>query len=297
MPVTERVIDISGAAASLSVSRGQLAIKTDSGKTTVPLVDIAALVVSHPSVTYSQAVLSGIAREGGTFIACDEKHMPLAMLLPLVGHYVQAERMAMQATISVPLKKQLWKQLVQRKIKAQGAVLQEFRGEDHGFGLMAGKVRSGDPDNMEAQAARRYWTALFGKEFRRRREAPDQNRLLNYGYAVLRGLVARAVCASGLHPSMGLHHHNRYDSFCLADDLMEPFRPLVDMTVAGIVQEHSTDVALDPEFKRLIIRNIVDRRFRLGQESRSLFTVLSVLSNSLYEVMAGKRKRLAWPEE
>jgi hypothetical protein len=184
------------------------------------------------------------------FIVSNEKHLPAAMLLPLSTHSTQTERFARQAAVSLPTRKRAWQQIVQAKLRAQARLLEETTGADQGLHVMAGRVRSGDPDNLEAQAARVYWPALFGKEasgeaFRRDPEGEGINVHLNYGYAVLRAIVARALCASGLHPSLGVHHHNRYDTFCLADDLMEPFRPLVDRVVAGL--RHSRLPSSDEE--------------------------------------------------
>jgi CRISPR-associated endonuclease Cas1 subtype II len=211
----------------------------DTQRQTIPFADIAVLVTSHPQISFTQAVLAGLAAAGGMFIVSNEKHMPAAMLLPLSTHSTQTERFARQAAVSLPTRKRAWQQIVQAKLRVQARLLQETAGADQGLLLMAGKVRSGDPDNLEAQAARIYWQALFGKDapgksFRRDPKGEGINVHLNYGYAVLRAIVARALCASGLHPSLGVHHHNRYDTFCLADDLMEPFRPLVDRVVAGL---------------------------------------------------------------
>jgi CRISPR-associated protein Cas1 len=211
----------------------------DTETQTIPFADIAVLVTSHPQISFTQAVLAGLAAAGGTFIVSNEKHLPAAMLLPLSTHSTQTERFARQAAVSLPTRKRAWQQIVQAKLRAQARLLEETTGADQGLRQMAARVRSGDPDNLEAQAARIYWQALFGKDasaepFRRDPEGEGINAHLNYGYAVLRAIVARALCASGLHPSLGVHHHNRYDTFCLADDLMEPFRPLVDRVVARL---------------------------------------------------------------
>jgi CRISPR-associated protein Cas1 len=160
---------------------------------------------------------------------------------------------------------------------------------------LAATVKSGDPANVEAEASRRYWPALFGARFRRNRDAEDENRLLNYGYAVLRAIVARAVCAAGLHPSLGLHHHNRYDSFRLADDLMEPFRPIVDRIVFAYCQEHGAKTPLDKDAKAVIIGSLLGR-FTVEGESRTLFDIAARVSARLVEVFAGKTKTFRFPE-
>ncbi len=155
------------------------------------------------------------------------------MLLPLVTHSLQAERFAAQARLAAPVRKRAWQQIVQAKITAQGRLLKERTHNDHGLDAIAKSVKSGDTANVEARAARIYWGKLFGETvFRRDADGDGLNACLNYGYAILRAVVARSLCGAGLHPSLGIHHHNRYDAFCLADDLMEPFRPLVDREVA-----------------------------------------------------------------
>ena len=294
--MTERILDFSEEAVFLHVRYDQLVIeRDDKPETTVPLEEIAALCVSNPQVRFSHAVLSGLAAKGGVFVVCNEKHLPIGMMLPLTGHTTQTERFSQQAGASIPTCKRLWQQLVKAKISAQGRALQELRGKDEGLFALASRVKSGDSENLEAQASRRYWSALFGDSFRRDREAEDQNRHLNYGYAILRAIVARAICAAGLHPSLGVHHHNRYDSFCLADDLMEPFRPLVDKAVAKWIETHDPKASFDRETKAAILSALTGR-FDLEGESRTLFDVSSRLASSLALVFAGERQDLILPE-
>lgn len=293
----ERIIDISDEPARLRVRGGLLVIEhPDADEATVPLAEIAALVVSNPRVRYSQAVLAGLAKNGSVMVACDERHMPVAMLLPLDAHYVQAERFALQADASKPFKKRIWQQIVRSKIRAQAAVLQELRGHDGDLSALVDKVRSGDPHNVEARAARRYWPMLFDDpDFRRDHESEDHNRHLNYGYAVLRAAVARALCACGLHPSLGLHHHNRYDAFCLADDLMEPFRPLVDRAVAMLVEQLGPGLSLDRDAKGSLLEALTGR-VELRGESRALFDVLARTAHSLASAYETGRKEILLPD-
>lgn len=295
--MTDRVIDISELGVRLSIRLEQLVIQRhDEPEMTTPLEELAVLIVSHKGVVYTHAVLAELARAGGVFVACDDRHLPVAMMLPVAGHHLQCERFAQQAAASKPIQKRLWQQLVQSKVALQGRVLRDLRGHDHGLLAMAGRVRSGDAENIEGQASRRYWPALFDNpSFRRDREAEDQNRLLNYGYAVLRAMVARAVCASGLHPSLGLHHHNRYDAFPLADDLMEPFRPLVDRAVVLVVDERGPDAPLDRETKTALVSALTGR-FDIEGEARSLSDILHRLAASLAQVYAGERKDLLLPD-
>jgi len=294
--MTERIIDISELGARLSVRLDQLVIRRDDHpEVTTPLEELGVLIVSHKGVIYTHAVLAELAARGGVFVACDDRHLPVAMMIPLEGHHLQSERFAQQAAASKPTQKRLWQQLVQAKVALQGRVLRDFRGSDHGLLRLAGEVRSGDSDNVEAQASRRYWQFLFDDpNFRRDREAEDQNRLLNYGYAVLRAMVARAICAAGLHPSLGIHHHNRYDAFPLADDLMEPYRPIVDRAVVLVVDAYGPQVELNREVKGMIVGALMTR-FDVDGEARTLWDILFRMAASLAQVYAGERKELLLP--
>jgi CRISPR-associated protein Cas1 len=261
---------------------------------TVPLTDIAALIVSHPQVSFTHAVLAGLAEAGAIFVACNPKHMPAAMLLPLASHSTQTERFAQQAALSQPARKQMWQQIVRAKILAQARLVEERAGRDFGLLPMASRVRSGDAGNLESQAARIYWPALFG-DFHRDPEGEGVNACLNYGYAVLRAVVARALCGAGLHPSLGVHHHNRYDAFCLADDLMEPFRPLVDRVVAGLHDQRGPSLAVDKDSKAAIIQGLL-QRYVGESESRTLFDWAARAASSLAAVIEGREEKLAIPE-
>lgn len=290
--MTDHIIDLSEGAAYLSVRNRQLVIKRGEVSASFPLVEIAALVLAHPQVSMSQAVLSGLAEGGAVVVVCDGRRMPCGMLLPLAGNFVQTERMAAQVQSTLPLRKRLWRQLVRAKVRAQGRLLETLHGDDRGLAALAGRVQSGDATNVEAQAARRYWPALFGDPaFRRDPGAEDQNRMLNYGYAVLRGIVARAICAAGLHPSLGLHHHNRYDAFCLASDLMEPYRPLVDRAVAELLAEHAPDAPLNKDIKSVLVGGLTGRVL-LEDQQRTLFDVAARCATSLVAAYGGQRKSL-----
>lgn len=295
--MTEKIIDISTDPARLSVRHSQLVIeRNDAQPVTVPLEELAVLVISHPAVLLSQPVMSGLCANGGVLIVCDAHRLPIGMMLPLQGHHLQSERFAQQADASLPVRKRAWQDLVQAKIRAQGRLLADLYGDDSGLRAMAERVRSGDADNLEGLASRRYWPALFANPaFRRNREGDDQNRLLNYGYAVLRAIVARAICAAGLHPSLGLHHHNRYDAFPLADDLMEPFRPVVDRAVVRFVAEHDGDTDLTPQAKAALISALMGR-FDVQGEARTLFDAATRLVVSLAAMFAGDAKQLTIPD-
>lgn len=294
--MTDRIIEISESPARLRVSNRLLVI--EAGGCTVdeiPLSDIAVLLVSHPQVTYTQAVLSGLAAVGASFVACDNRGLPVGHLLPLFGNYVQTERFAHQIAARKPVRKRLWQEIVRAKIQAQASVLRSLHDADDGLALLANRVRSGDPDNVEAQASRLYWTRLFSDtRFRRDPAAHDQNRYLNYGYAVLRGIVARATVAAGLHPSIGIHHHNRYNPYCLADDLMEPFRPLVDRTAAKIVAEWGPTLSMKPDVKQELIEPLLCR-YNAGTEERTLFDLANRNASAALKRFKGEKGTFLWP--
>jgi CRISPR-associated protein Cas1 len=320
--MTNRVLDLADRPARLSVRNSLLVVSFPSGsrdeqsanptpapegktyrcerlgrsdEPTIPLEDIAVLIVSHPQISFSHAVLSGLASTGGIFVTCNEKHMPIAMLLPLATHSLQAERFAAQAAMPLPAKKRIWKQIVKAKITAQARLLAERTGRDRELPALAARVRSGDPENIEAQAARIYWPTLFGSsQFRRDTDGDGLNACLNYGYAIIRAITARALCAAGLHPCLGIHHHNRYDPFCLADDLMEPFRPIADRQAVKLADARGQDLEFDRDAKKTILEAL-SGRFAAGGESRSLFDWISHSASSLAAVVEGTYDRLDLP--
>jgi len=292
----DRVIDISDAPAALHVRLDQLIIEQGETQAQVPLCDLTALIVSHPQVSFTLAVINGICEKGGVFIICDGRRQPSAMMLPLVGHCEQTQIMAAQLLISEPLKKQIWKQVIQGKIKAQAETLFALREKDCGLEALAQKVSSGDSNNCEAQASRIYWPALFGDGFRRRPLSDDIiNVALNYGYALVRAITARGLCAAGLNLTLGIHHHNKYNPFCLADDLMEPFRPLVDKAVFNMRHDHQKEMKLDKVVKGYLIEEIFDERLFWKEESRSLKESVFICTSSLAGIIMKKGGRLAIP--
>ena len=231
-----RVIEVASEGCYLSRYRGFMTVSrqgVEQGR--VALDDMGVLLCNAHGLTYSNNLLTELARRGVAVVLCGPNHLPVSWLWPLEGHHVQALRMRRQLEASKPLGKRLWQAIVRAKIAQQQHVLDLLQAPSDDFRDLARRVRSGDPDNVEAQAARRYWPRLFGPDFRRERFGASPNPFLNYGYTVLRSTVARAIVAAGLHPSLGVHHHNRANPMCLVDDLMEPFRPLVDYTVVQLV--------------------------------------------------------------
>lgn len=288
------VLDLSQRPASLRMEGARLMIESRDGSAplAVALIDLDAVILSNPQIHLSQAVLGQLATASVPLVVCDAKHQPTGMLVPLVGNAIQTERIRVQAVVSEPRRKQLWKQVVQAKLRNQAGLLERRSGVDHGLRSMAQQVQSGDSTNREAQGARRYWTALFGPEFRRDRDAMDANRFLNYGYALLRSLAARALVGAGLHPSLGLQHHNRYDPMALASDLMEPFRPWVDARVLLALETGGDD--LTPATKTVLFGLFQDQ-VGLGEERWPLPEAMHRSAARLTQAYAQGRTRLLLP--
>jgi CRISPR-associated protein Cas1 len=238
MSLIRKTVEFSTPGTRLSLAHRQLVIeRPDLPKATLPIEDLGVVIVDDGRASYTQAVLIALLEAGATLMVTGRDHLPAGMMLPLDAHHVQTERHRAQIETSEPVRKRIWQALVAAKIRQQGLMLEHFTGETSGLIPMSKRVKSGDPDNLEAQAARLYWPRLFGKAFRRDREAEGINAALNYGYAVVRAATARAVVASGLIPSLGVFHKNRSNPFCLADDLFEPYRPFVDWRVKTLVIE------------------------------------------------------------
>lgn len=295
--MNNRILDISDTAIRLSVSDGALLLEPEDQKPVrVAFSDMAIVIASHPHGRYTHAALAGLAEAGAIFVACDGKHLPVGMMIPLQGNFVQGERFVRQADVSVPIRKRAWQAIVRAKIIAQAQLLVRLGRPEPGLLELAKQVRSGDPENIEAQAARRYWPLVFPDgDFLRNREAGDMNRHLNYGYAVLRAITARAICGAGLHPGLGLHHHNRYDAFPLADDLMEPFRPIVDEVVAAIRDSDGPEAPMEKEQKGQILRHL-SSPFEADGESRTLFDWISQVASSLVKVNAQEIEEIEIPD-
>jgi CRISPR-associated protein Cas1 len=291
----KRTIEISREPARLTVRMEQLLLERD-GQTiaSIPCEDIGVVLVDQPGTTYSHAALTGLAHSDAILVVCGRDHLPAAVLLPLADHSQVVWRVAEQVAVSKPLRKQLWKQLVRAKVRAQALNLP---GECHGrvkLLELAKRVRSGDPENIEAQAARVYWQHwLLGVPFRRDVDARGVNSLLNYGYAVIRAAVARALVAAGLLPALGLFHSNRSNAFCLADDLMEPLRPLVDRRVRELQRQGHEE--LEPQAKAGLLTLLADP-VRMGHERGPLMVNLHRMVASLVKCYQGEADRLEIPK-
>lgn len=297
--MTDRVLDFSLEPARLSIRNALLVVEIGGvEKGAIPCEEIAAVLISHRQVTFTQSVLSELAKAGAITLTCDEKFMPAAMVLPVDAHHAQAERFRQQAALGLPRKKRLWQSVVRAKIRAQASAMLAVTGSDQGLNALVAKVTSGDTANVEARAARRYWSRIFGADFTRSDPEDARNSFLNYGYAVLRAITARAICGAGLHPSFCLFHSNVHNPFGLADDLMEPFRPVVDRVAVHLASQAAAanrQCELAPEIKHQIIAAVVGR-YEADGELRSLTDILVRVAQSLAAVIMGARESLWLPE-
>lgn len=302
-----------GNPAYLSVRNGQLVIKLpevernnslpDSFKkqseVTKPIEDLGVVVLDHKQITITSGVLESLLENNCAVITCDSKSLPVGLMLPLYGNTTQNERFRQQINASLPLKKQLWQQTIKVKIDNQASVLKECIGEEMKcMRIWANEVRSGDPDNLEARAAAFYWKNLFAniEGFTRARDGVPPNNLLNYGYAILRAVVARGLVTSGLLPTLGIHHHNRYNAYCLADDIMEPYRPYIDELVFGIVGMYGVNPELTTELKARLLA-IPTLEVRIEGKRSPLMVAVAQTTASLYKCFSGELRRISYPEK
>jgi len=291
-----KTIEIATSGTRLSVAHRQLVIeRPEQSKATLPIEDIGVLIVDDRRATYTQSVFIELLAAGATAMVTGPDHLPLGMMLPLDAHHVQTERHRAQVEASEPARKQIWRALVAAKLRQQGGVLDHFSREPNGLAAMAERVRSGDPDNLEAQGAQRYWPLLFGKDFRRDRDAQGINAALNYGYAVVRAALARAVVASGLIPSLGVFHKNRANPFCLADDLFEPYRPFVDWRVKLLTLEMGRDLRLDDRAIRAALLSIFNETIKVSGRKLPLLLALEASAASLARALTGGERTLVLP--
>ncbi|HVY91022.1 MAG TPA: type II CRISPR-associated endonuclease Cas1 [Hyphomonadaceae bacterium] len=291
-----RTIELSTPGTRLSVAHRQLVVeRPDLPEATLPIEDLGVVIVDDARASFTQAVFIELLEAGATVMVTGRNHLPLGMMLPLDAHHVQTERHRAQVDASEPTRKQVWKALIAAKLEQQGAVLANFAGEDAGLAAMAGRVRSGDPENLEAQGAQRYWPRLFGAGFRRDRDAEGINAMLNYGYAVLRAAIARAIVASGLIPSLGVHHRNRSNPFCLADDLLEPFRPYVDWRVKLAVDSSGKAPSLDDRDTRGALLSLFNETVMIGERRLPLLLALQASAASLSRILTAQDGSKAEP--
>jgi len=280
----------------LSIKDRQLLIEKNGGLAgKIPVEDIGVLLVDHPAVLYTHACFTELLENNCAVVLSGKNHHPNGLLLPLDGNSVQSERFRHQVESSLPLKKQLWRQTIRAKIRNQALHLQQCGAGAEKLFDLSQKVKSGDSDNLEAQSARYYWPRIFGSKFSRDRNGKPPNNMLNYGYTVLRAGVARALVSAGLLPTLGIHHRSRYNAFCLADDIMEPFRPYVDKIVFELREEHPKAEILTTEIKQSLLSILtIDAKYK--NQTRPLMLGLHQTAASLYRCFAGEQKSIDYPE-
>ena len=263
---------------------------------TVPIEDLGVIILDNKQITITQGLIDALLENNCAVITCDSKRMPVGLMLPLAGNTIQNERFRSQLDSSLPLRKQLWQQTIESKIRNQAAVLKYVTGQEHKNMLKwSDSVRSGDADNMEARAAVYYWKTIFPNDpcFIRDREDEGANALLNYGYAILRAVVARALVGAGLLPTLGIHHHNRYNAYCLADDIMEPYRPYVDKLVVEMLEDGAEDKLNATNKVKLL--NIPVIEVKINEKRSPLMIAVSQTVSSLVKCFRGDCRKLIYP--
>lgn len=291
-----------GNPAYLSLRDQQLVIKfpekDNKPERTIPIEDIGVIILENKQITITHGLISALVDNNCALITCDNNQLPSGLMMPLSVNTVQSERFSDQITASLPLKKQLWQQTVQCKIRNQAAVLRKIHGLPcKNMAAWANDVRSGDADNKEARAAAYYWKNMFPDiiSFTRDQFGEAPNNLLNYGYAILRAVVARALVSSGMLPTLGIHHHNRYNAYCLADDIMEPYRPYVDMIVHRIHSSGINCEQMNTEIKRMLLQ-IPTTDVTIEGKRSPLMVAVSTTTSSLYKCYSGELRKILYPE-
>ena len=264
---------------------------------TIPIEDIGVVVLDNKQITVTHGLMEALLDNNCALITCDSSRLPVGLMLPLCGHTTQNERFRFQLESSLPLRKQLWQQTIQAKIKNQAKVLQTQGCITNNMFVWAEKVKSGDNENLEARAAAYYWKNIFPflEKFYRDRNGAPPNNLLNYGYAILRAIIARALVSSGLLPTIGIHHHNRYNAYCLADDIMEPYRPYVDKLVIDIILSGEDYTKLSTTVKsKLLSIPVMD--VIIDGARKPLMIAASSTTSSLAKCFEGEIRKIVYPE-
>ena len=291
-----RIVEVADDRRHLFMSRGFMVVRDSDGECKelgqVPLDDIAAVIANAHGLSYTNNLLVALAERGAPFVLCGANHHPVGMLLPIDGNYQQGKRFDAQLEATKPLMKRLWAEVVRSKLQQQAAALEAIGRPTAPLTALISKVRSGDPENAEAQGARRYWSLLFGDGFKRDQDAGGLNAMLNYGYTVLRAAMARAVIGAGLHPTLGLHHSNDSNAMRLVDDLMEPFRPVIDLKIWLL--QNNGELTVTADTKRALVRTLYDdMQTDLG--ATPVMVCTQKLAVSLAQVFLGEREKLDLP--
>ena len=285
-------------AVCLTLRNKQLIIqnKETHEESSVPVEDVGFVIIENNQTYISIPLINELAANNSAVIFCNEKHLPFSMNLPLDCNTIQNQLFTAQIEASLPVKKKCWKEVIEAKIKNQAKVLEKYNINPIKLKEYANEVKSGDTTNREALAAKLYWDLLIDDvDWVRNRFGEYPNNLLNYGYAILRAAMARALIGSGLLPTFGIHHHNKYDAYALADDMMEPYRPYVDDEVMQYMKTHEQSEEIDTDFKKQILK-VLTRDVAIGKVTRPLMIALSMTSSSLAKVFAKESETLSLPD-
>jgi len=288
-----------GNPAYLSLKNAQMILRRPDVEqdVSIPIEDMGLLVLDNQQITVTQGLMAQLLANNCAVVTCDNKCMPVGLLLPLDGHTLQSERFRAQIDSSKPLRKQLWQQTVQAKIANQATILHQLTGAEVGnMRAWVNAVRSGDADNLEARAAAYYWRNFFpdDQDFTRDRDGWPPNNLLNYGYAILRAIIARSLVGTGLLPTLGIHHHNKYNAYCLADDIMEPYRPFVDKLVKQMMGKYDDIWQLNTDMKRDLLA-IPTLDVKINGRRSPLLIAATITTSSLAKCFAGETKTILYP--
>ena len=264
-------------------------------ESSVPIEDVGFVIIENNQTYISIPLINELAANNATVVFCNEKHMPFSMNLPLDCNTVQNQLFTTQIEAALPVKKKCWKEVIEQKIKNQAKVLEKYKIDSVRLKEYARDVKSGDTTNREAMAARLYWDLLIDVDWIRKRYGEYPNNLLNYGYAILRAAMARALIGSGLLPTFGIHHHNKYDAYALADDMMEPYRPYIDDEVLQYTKNHEETEELTSDFKKQIL-TVLTRDVKIGNVTRPFMIALTMTSSSLAKVFSKESESLVLPD-
>lgn len=287
--------------AYLSLKNQQLWIEQiykEAKAVSIPIEDIALVLLEHNQITITHPCMNALLKANAALIICDEKKMPSGIMLPIEGAHTQTEKYRYQIEASVPLKKQLWQQTIIAKINNQAAVLNRIGKGAKPMEYFVKEVKSGDSGNMEARAAVHYWQHIFSdfvEEFTRSREGDMPNAMLNYGYAILRAIVARALVSTGLLPSLGIFHKSKYNAYCLADDIMEPYRPYVDNMVYEYILENGMPKDITKEVKSYLLQ-IAQVDVQFEDKTSPLLIGVSRTTASLAKCFEGELRKMVYPQ-
>lgn len=282
--------------ARLSLKLVQMVVELQDVTRTLPIEDIGVVILDHKQITITHALIDALLANNVAIVTSNDKHLPVGLMLPLDGNTLQSERFRAQIDASEPLKKQMWQQTVVAKILGQGHVLGTQHIEHNNMLKWAKDVRSGDTDNMEARAAAFYWRNMFEKDaFIRDPQGLPPNNLLNYGYSIVRAMMARALVGAGLLPTLGIHHHSRYDAYCLADDIMEPYRPFVDMKVLEMWKKGGITSDISSEQKRELL-GVTTMDVNISGHRSPMMLAIQTTAQSVQKCFSGEARKIIYPD-